>query len=78
MTLFNKDKRKFLKRIKDIKKEIKSNNNKIAVLEGKCFGAHCRAWEQVRGIEIQNHLLDLKLILLEAQLEARKITNEWY
>ena len=75
--LFNKEKRRFVRKIKRIKREMKANNIKIKMLSHKCISTHCRANSLIEEIELVNHRLDMKLFLLEGEYEIRKRINYW-
>ncbi|KFZ25816.1 MAG: hypothetical protein KQ78_01772 [Candidatus Izimaplasma bacterium HR2] len=71
----NKEKRKFLQRIKKIRNEIKLNNEKIEILESINRNHHVNLF--VEKLELKNHKLEMSLLFLKTQYDVRKKLNEW-
>ena len=75
--MLNKEKRKFLKRIRKLKKQIKRKTKLAKLLDCTCGDDTCLlcAAQNKMGMEI--HILDMELFFLESQKDARIATDSW-
>lgn len=71
--MINVNKRKFINRIKKLRKQKKKNDKIIKSLSPN----NPFIEDTITGLNYENHKIDMELMFLETQLKARKAMDNW-
>ncbi len=74
----NKNKKEFLLRIKKLKEQLERNDRVIKALSYEWVIKDFSTNGIVDDLSYKNHAIEMELLYLEIQLEAKKSMNKWY